>query len=209
MGSTIQIDLVFRRKKMTQILYLNTETQKLSTEVEGGFKNIKGFGLSLVTTYDTDSSQYRCWLEQNLKEVQNIFQNMDLIIGFNLLRFDYVLLQPFFNFDLQQLPTFDILKEVELQFGSRLSLNNIAKRTLGKEKSRSGEEIVSLWKQGELDELSRTCCENLGILKSLFEHGCREKYIEFWHPKEREIRCLNTSHWASKARELVDINMPF
>ncbi len=58
---------------------------------------------------------------------------LDLVVGFNIKRFDYRVLQPYTNVTLEGLPTLDILEEVHTFLGFRLSLNHLAEKHPGGE----------------------------------------------------------------------------
>lgn len=192
---------------MTTILYLDTETRKLSTEVEGGFDNIPEFGLSLMVTYDTESRSYKTWMEHNIKNLAPLLKSSDLVVGFNLLNFDYILLQQFFEFDLQKLPSFDILKVFTDQLGFRVSLDNLAKRTLGIQKKVTAEMAVTFWKEAQVGNLESYCQHDINITKMLFEHACKNKTLSFWHPEYCSLCQVGTEHWAFLARDIVNKNI--
>ena len=47
---------------------------------------------------------------------------LELVIGFNVKRFDYAVLSAYTPHNLQKLPTLDLLEDVQRQLGFRLSL---------------------------------------------------------------------------------------
>ena len=49
-------------------IFLDVETQRLQSEVAGGWDNIAGFGLSLAVTWD-DVAGFRTWLEPDAAAV--------------------------------------------------------------------------------------------------------------------------------------------
>lgn len=189
---------------MTKILYLDAETKKWSDEVEGGFDNVPAFGLSILCTYDTESGKYRTWMEHNIKELESILLAQDLIIGFNIMRFDYPLIQQFFDTVLEELPTFDMMLEVMELIGKRLSLDNLAKTTLGTQKQGNGKLAVQWWKECELTQLENYCRTDVKVTKELFEYGCRNNHLNYIAPGSFEHTELNTDYWARKARSLVE-----
>src|SRR5213594_2286861 len=59
----------------------------------------------------------------------NNISRMGLSIGVNYLRFDYEVLHGYTAFDLRQLPTLDLMLELQNQLQHRLSLDSIATAT--------------------------------------------------------------------------------
>ena len=189
---------------MTRIIYMDCETQKWSDDVPGGFENVPNFLLSIMATHDTETKEERTWMTHNIEHLEPILAEADLVVGFNLKRFDYVLIQQYLNIDLQSLPTFDMLEEVELTLGKRLSLNNLAKNTLQIEKAGSGELAVKWWNRCELTKLEKYCHRDVKITKNLFIHGCKEGSLSYLDPGDYILAVLDTDYWAKKAREIVD-----
>lgn len=194
---------------MTNIMYLDAETQRWSTEVKGEFDNIPDFKLSLLCTYDTINKKYRTWMQHTIPELQTLICKMDLIIGFNIIGFDYVLLQQYFSISLENLPTFDILQEVQDAYNGRLSLNNLCKYTLDLQKLGDGAKAVQWWKECELELLEKYCRRDVEATKKLFEHGCKNNKISFFDPNKKELDILSTEHWAVKARSIIEEKIPF
>ena len=59
----------------------------------------------------------------------------DLAVGFNIIKFDYQVLQPYTIRDMNKNKTFYILADIHSRLGYRLSLNHIAMKTLNVEKA--------------------------------------------------------------------------
>ncbi len=63
----------------------------------------------------------------------------DLVVGYNIVGFDYEVLMAYTILDLpHHLPTLDLLLEVEKSIGHRLKLEDVAQGTLGVGKSGRG-----------------------------------------------------------------------
>ena len=62
-------------------------------------------------------------------------QRADLVVGFNVLRFDYEVLHGYTSFDLRQLPTLDMMVELQNTLNHRLSPDSIATATFAVEKN--------------------------------------------------------------------------
>lgn len=192
---------------MTHILYLDTETQRWAGKIER--EKIPELGLSIMITYDTKTKDFQNWMPHRMPEFESFIQNIDLVIGFNTKQFDYILLQQYIDLDLTTLCSFDMLEEVTNTLGFRVSLNNLGKQTLGLEKEGAPNLAVEWWEKCDLEKLIGYCRQDVDMTKQLFEYGCREKELKFWHPVERRLATVNTDYWAAKARKIVMDSIPF
>ena len=66
--------------------------------------------------------------EPQVDELIRELQRADLVVGFNVVRFDYEVLHGYTVFDLTQLPTLDMLTVVTEKLKHRLALDSIAFR---------------------------------------------------------------------------------
>ena len=81
----------------------------------------------------------------------------DLIVGFNIKRFDYGVLGAYTESDLLQLTTFDILEDIYRRLGFRLGLDHLATETLQRGKTAHGLQAVEWFRQGEMKKLIDYC----------------------------------------------------
>jgi len=84
-------------------------------------------------------------------------EKADLIVGFNIKRFDYKVLSAYTGKDLKVLPTFDILEDVFNRLGFRLGLGHLAAETLNRKKTADGLQAVEWFRQGEFEKLVEYC----------------------------------------------------
>src|SRR5437764_915065 len=119
---------------MKNLVYFDLETQKSADEV-GGWNNIGRMGMSIGVTYSTVRGDYKIYGESQIDALVKELQRADLVIGFNHLRFDYEVLHAYTALDLRQLPTLDLLLDLQDRLEHRLSLDAIATATFGVEKT--------------------------------------------------------------------------
>src|SRR3974377_51906 len=105
---------------MKNIVYFDLETQKSAEDV-GGWDKISRMGMSIGVTYSTAKGEYRLYGEGDGDGLIRELQRADLVVGFNNLRFDYEVLHGYTPFDLRQLPTLDMLVELQNRLQHRLS----------------------------------------------------------------------------------------
>src|SRR2546422_7761054 len=97
---------------MKNILYFDLETQRSAEEV-GGWDKISRMRMSVGVTYSTAQAGYRIYGEGQVDGLIRDLQRADLIVGFNNLRFDYEVLHGYTALDLRQLPTLDLLVDLQ------------------------------------------------------------------------------------------------
>ncbi|NIQ01418.1 MAG: DEAD/DEAH box helicase [Nitrospinaceae bacterium] len=174
-------------KSGPRIQYFDLETQKSADDV-GGWGNIHKMGLAVGVVWDSVDQDYSTYLEADALKLVDKLKTADLVIGFNVIGFDYTVLQPYANekhIDLQEIPTFDMLTDVHRKLNHRLSLNNLAECTLGAQKTADGLESLKWWKEylagdaAKLDQIIEYCKMDVQITRDLFLFGKDNGYVEY------------------------------
>jgi DEAD/DEAH box helicase domain-containing protein len=160
------------------IVYFDLETQKSADEV-GGWDKISRMGMSVGVTYSTARNEYRIYGERQVNELLADLQRADLVVGFNILRFDYEVLHGYTPFDLHQLPTLDMLVDLVEKLQHRLSLDSIATATFGVEKTAEGLQAIRWFKEGKLMEIAEYCCYDVKLTKLVHEYGVRHRQLHY------------------------------
>ena len=160
------------------IVYFDLETQKSAEEV-GGWNNISKMGMSVGVTYSTARGEYKIYGEPQINDLITELQRADLVVGFNNLRFDYEVLHGYTAFDLSQVPTLDMLVELQNTLNHRLSLDSIATATFGVEKTAEGLQAIRWWKEGKLAEIAEYCCYDVKITKLVHEYGVQHRQLHY------------------------------
>ncbi|HTJ01142.1 MAG TPA: ribonuclease H-like domain-containing protein [Dongiaceae bacterium] len=163
---------------MKNIVYFDLETQKSADEV-GGWNNISRMGMSVGVTYSTARGDYKIYGEKQVGDLITELQRADLVVGFNHLRFDYEVLHGYTTLDLRQLPTLDMLVELQNTLNHRLSLDSIATATFGLEKTAEGLQAIAWFKQGKLLEIAEYCCFDVKLTKLVYEYGAQHRQLHY------------------------------
>ena len=162
---------------MKNIVYFDLETQKAADEV-GGWGNIRDMRMSIGVTYSTARGGYRIYGEKQVGELIEELRRADLVVGFNSVRFDYeVLVGHNAFFDPHQIPTLDMLVELERVLKHRLSLDSIADATFGVGKTSEGLQAIRWFKEGKLLEIAEYCCFDVKITMMVHEYGAANKQL--------------------------------
>jgi len=128
-------------------------------------------GISVLGAFDYETGKFHTYEEQELQLFEVRLQKKPLLVGFNSRKFDTPILQKYMRFDLKNLPQLDIMEELTKVLGHRVSLESVAKATLGEGKSGSGLEAIRLYREGKMEELKKYCLDDVRITKTLFEYG--------------------------------------
>ncbi|MDZ7830691.1 MAG: DEAD/DEAH box helicase [Desulfobacterales bacterium] len=166
---------------------LDLETQRSADEV-GGWHRSHKMGLSCVVLYDSKTGQYHNYYESDVPALIAHMQQMALIIGFNIKRFDYQVLSGYSDFDFSCLNTLDMLEVIYQRLGYRLSLNHLAKVSLGIEKSADGLQALKWWKEGRLDDIVEYCRIDVQITHEVYLYGRKNGYLLFQNKAGQAVR---------------------
>ena len=164
--------------RMKNIIYFDLETQKSAEEV-GGWGNINRMGMSVGVTYSTVQGAYKIYDEKQVSALITELQRAHLVVGFNNLRFDYEVLHGYTSFDLRQLPTLDMMVELQNQLKHRLSLDAITTATFGVEKTAEGMQAIQWYKEGKLLEIAEYCCYDVKLTRLVHEYGARYRQLHY------------------------------
>src|SRR5882724_6232625 len=154
---------------MKNVVYFDLETQKSAEEV-GGWEKISAMRMSIGVTYSTGRGDYKIYGEGQVDDLIRELQRADLVVGFNHLRFDYEVLHGYTALDLRQLPTFDMMLDLQNRLEHRLSLDAIATATFGVEKTAEGMQAIQWFRDGKLMEIAEYCCYDVKLTRLVHEY---------------------------------------
>lgn len=162
------------------IVYFDLETQKSADEVGGWSSAAKArMKMSIGVTFSTATGRYHIYREEEVDDLLRQLQRASLVVGFNHINFDYQVLAGYTAYDLTQIPSCDMLVEVEKVLGHRLKLDSIAEATLGYTKIAEGLQALAWWKEGKLFEIAEYCTYDVKITKEVFEYGARHGLLYY------------------------------
>jgi DEAD/DEAH box helicase domain-containing protein len=167
----IDIKVVSPDSKAPRVLYFDLETQKSAADV-GGWGNTHLMKLAVGVVWDSLEQKHFSYLENEADRLVAKLRMADLVVGFNVIGFDYPVLQPYArDFDLQEITTFDMLVDVKRLLNHRLSLDHLAQNTLNAEKSADGLVSLQWYKEGKIDKIVAYCKQDVEITRDLFLYG--------------------------------------
>ena len=161
-----------------RVQYFDLETQKSAEDV-GGWGNIHKMGLAVGVVWDSLDREFFTYEEKDSAKLVEKLSTADLAVGFNIIGFDYTVLQPYSDFDLQEINTFDMLVDVKKNLGFRLSLNHLAQHTLNAEKSADGLVSLQWYKEGKINKIIQYCKQDVEITRDLYLYGEKNGFVKY------------------------------
>jgi DEAD/DEAH box helicase domain-containing protein len=161
-----------------RVQYFDLETQKSAEDV-GGWGNIHKMGLAVGVVWDSLDREFSTYEEKDSAKLVEKLRAADLAVGFNIIGFDYTVLQPYSDFDLQEINTFDMLVDVKKNLGFRLSLNHLAQHTLNAEKSADGLVSLQWYKEGKINKIIQYCKQDVEITRDLYLYGEKNGFVKY------------------------------
>jgi DEAD/DEAH box helicase domain-containing protein len=164
------------------------ETQRSAADV-GGWQNAHKMLVSVGVACFLEEGRLQVYREEEISDLIEALEAAELVIGFNIERFDYRVLSGYTGVDYRaRLPTLDLLQRIKEKLGFRLSLNHVAQETLGVEKSADGLQSLEWVKQGRLDLVEQYCRKDVEILRDLYLHGRRVGHICYRDREGRKVK---------------------
>jgi DEAD/DEAH box helicase domain-containing protein len=140
------------------VVYFDLETQRTANDV-GGWDRKRDMLMSVGVTYSTKLGEYRIYTEKNVQALVDQLLRADLVVGFNVINFDYEVLMGYTILDLPiSAGTLDMLVELEKRLGHRVGLDAVAMATFGVGKTGDGLDAIKWWREGRMLDIAEYCC---------------------------------------------------
>jgi len=163
------------------------ETMRSAAEV-GGWHRCENMGISVAVIYDSLLDDCVTYFEHEIDQLIDHLQKLELIVGFNNRRFDYRVLGGYSSLNFNALPTIDLLEEINNHLGYRLSLDRLAKHTLGIGKSADGLQALQWYKEGKIDLIAEYCRQDVKVTRGLLLHALDEGFLLFQNKAGNIVR---------------------
>jgi len=166
---------------------VDVETRRSAAEV-GGWTRPDLMGVSIAVLYDSGEDAFTDYQEHEIPLLVERLKSFDLVVGFNILRFDYGVLAGVHPFAYASLPTLDMLAHVHERLGYRLKLDNLAQATLNVGKSADGLQALKWWAEGRLDEIATYCRQDVAVTRDLYLYGRENGHVLFSNKAGQKAR---------------------
>jgi len=161
------------------IVYFDLETQRTFNDV-GGSHRKADMRMSVGVTYSSIEGKYQIFSESRVHELVDRLRRASLVVGYNVLDFDYAVLMGYTALSLPDfLPTLDLMVEIEKSVGYRLKLEDVARGTLGVGKIAEGLDAIRWFREGRFLEIAEYCCYDVKVTKLIHEFGVAHKAVYF------------------------------
>ncbi len=159
-----------------QVLVFDLETQRSAEDV-GGWSFASRMGLALAVVYDVRGGTYKTYYETDVDRLLLDLAFADRVVGFNIDRFDLLVLSGYTDRDLGRIRTLDLLAEIHKRVGFRVSLNHLAEVNLGESKAGDGLQSLRWWKEGRIDLIEQYCKKDVDVTRRLWDLGRTQGYL--------------------------------
>ena len=180
------------------IVVFDLETQRSATAV-GGWNNAHMMGMSMGVVWDSHTMESKSYHEREVDALISHLQSTDLVVGFNLIGFDYNVLRGYSQFDFKTINTLDMLQYIHKQLNFRVSLDAIGKATLNASKTANGLMALKWYSERKMDLIEEYCRKDVELTRDLFYFALEKGYLLFERKNERKMRI--TMDW--KIEELI------
>jgi hypothetical protein len=175
-------------------IFFDSETQYLFQEL--GMTDNRSRDptkLKLSVAGVLSNKEYLFFEESQAQDLFKTLNQADLIVGHNLFRFDYLVLQPYIKqkiIETLQNKTFDIMLELDKLTQCFCSLDDLGKRNVGFTKTIDTLKIPKMWRDGKHQEVKDYLLNDLKMTEAVFNHGRNVGKFKYWHKNsscEKEV----------------------
>jgi DEAD/DEAH box helicase domain-containing protein len=161
-----------------RVVVFDVETQ-LSADDVGGWTEARQMRVAVGVVWDSLDNRISSYDEAHVEDLIAHLKKADLVVGYNLVRFDYEVLRGYTFENLNKLPTLDLLLEVEKSLGRRLKLDSLATATLESPKTADGLQSLAWFKEGRLDLVTEYCIHDVEITRDLLRYALQNGFVLF------------------------------
>ena len=160
-------------------VYFDLESQKLFNEVGG--RDASRLLLACGVTWSTQRNDFAVYWEKDAAALVAELKAADRVIGFNIMHFDYEVLRPYApNVNFRSIRSVDMLQDIQRALNFRLSLDSIARATLGTTKTADGLQSVQWFREGNLQKVADYCKSDVDITRRVHEFGREHGFVYYY-----------------------------
>ncbi|MDH7476023.1 MAG: helicase [Microgenomates group bacterium] len=174
------------------------------------FDDPKKLGVTVAAIYDYKKKNALVFLESELNQLFPLLENASYIIGFNNRSFDIPVLAPYYPGRIEAFSIFDILEDIKIKIGKRISLNELVLATLNKKKTGHGLQAINFYHEKRWQELKDYCLKDVLLTKELFEFGVKNGEIYYLNEKGKvTIKVDWKKYFESSGKNESPLTLPF
>jgi len=189
--------------------YVVFDLETQNTFADAGTNDPAGLLISVGSAYDSATDTYTTVSVDEIHKLWPIFEQADVLVGYNSDHFDIPLLNKYYPGDLTNIKSIDLLAAIRDSLGKRLRLDLVAQATIGAKKSGNGLMAIKWWREGDIASIKKYCKQDVKVTKEIFEYALEHKKVFYKDGhKKREIP-IDTSSWLPDEEHTMTFSLPF
>lgn len=157
------------------ILYLHVNSRRTAQDVGGWHP--KKLGLAAAATLS--GGRLKVFTEDTVHELFTVLEHAECVVGYNLLEFDFPVLQGCGVTGLDRVSCIDMLADLEATVGRRLRLDSVCAATLGHTPRRSGLDTARAWKDGDMAVVIEDTCNMVLDFRDIHQYAVEHGRLSF------------------------------
>jgi len=158
------------------ILVFDLETQRSFQDV-GGRNQMRDLGMSIGVVYSFRDDRFTSFFEREADALIDALLGAELVVGYNLLGFDYEVLKGYRAAPYEDIRTLDLMVDLHGKLGFRPKLDSVVQATLGAGKSADGLQALAWFREGRLDLIEKYCIDDVRLTRDLYLFGKRNRHV--------------------------------
>ncbi len=158
------------------IVVFDLETQRSFDEV-GGRDKMHLLGMSVGVVYSFADDSFRTYLEADVEALAALLAEAELVVGFNVVGFDYQVLRGYVDIPFESVRTLDLMVDLQGKLGFRPKLESVVQASLQVGKSADGLQALSWYREGRLDLIEQYCRDDVQLTRDVYLYGRRNRYV--------------------------------
>jgi DEAD/DEAH box helicase domain-containing protein len=158
------------------ILVFDLETQRSFADV-GGRTAMKELGMSIGVVYSFRDDRFHSFFERDADALIELLLGAELVVGYNLVGFDYEVLRGYREVSFGSVATLDLMLDLQQKLGFRPKLESVVQATIGTGKTADGLQALAWWKEGRLDLIESYCTEDVRLTRDVYLYGRRNRFV--------------------------------
>lgn len=165
------LSLLWMNRLLYRDIFFDLETQDLGSHSR----------LAIAVTWNPEDG-FRIWMERDARDLVVELDSFQQIIGFNLLSFDYPVLERYYPgiSSMLSLKTVDLMFKVIQRTGYRISLDALSEATLRRYRLDSARDVPILFQMGKIDKVIEHCKTDVELIRDLYYFGIERGFLYYF-----------------------------
>jgi DEAD/DEAH box helicase domain-containing protein len=148
-------------------IVFDVEVKQISEETHD--YDLKSLGVSYMAYYRSDTDKIEGFFDEDVPKFKALMDQADLIIGYNIIGFDFPVLEGYLPVALPDHKICDLYKIIHNQHKIHLKLDNLTTATFGAGKIAHGLDALRFYREGNLDKLKEYCDMDVKLTTDLYK----------------------------------------